>query len=409
MKLPKEVDFIIRKLKLSGYDAYLVGGCVRDMLMGTLPKDWDITTQALPQDIKEVFSEFKTIEIGIAHGTVGILIKNKVYEITTYRKEEQYINHRKPSNVNFIKDIRLDLSRRDFTINAMAYNESEGLLDFFRGREDVEARVIRSVGNPDQRFEEDALRIMRALRFASEKGFEIEAKTYEAMCNKKSLLLGISKERINEELCKLLMGSFADGVLIKYSAPMLEIFPKNLLAESDFQKVANVILKLIKLDLPLHFRIATLCAEIFLKGESLSELESWLKTMKFDKKTVEKTIYLIEGILLEIHNDKKCLKSNLNKYGELYFKDILLFRECYKDENLEHIKNTLEEIIDNKECFALSMLEINGDDLEALGFKRGRTIGNTLQKILEEVIEGKLENKKEILIETVKTMTQEEK
>lgn len=408
MKLPKEVDFIIARLKSSGYDAYVVGGCVRDMLMGILPKDWDITTQALPQDIKKVFSEFKTIEIGIEHGTVGILIKNKVYEITTYRKESQYINHRRPLDVNFIKDIRLDLGRRDFTINAMAYNESQGLLDFFGGREDIEAGVIRSVGDPNQRFEEDALRIMRALRFASEKGFEIESKTYEAMCNKKSLLLGISKERINEELCKLLMGRFADKVLSKYSLPMTEIFPQNILDEVDFQKVANVISKLIDLDFPLHFRIATLFAGDNLNEEAFMEIALYLKSMKFDKKTVEKTRYLIEGLLLEIKSDKKCLKWNLNKYGEVYFKDMLLFRECYKCENLEHIKNTLAEIIDNKECFALPMLEINGDDLVALGFKRGIIIGNTLKKILEEVIEGALENKKELLIEVVKTMTQEE-
>lgn len=408
MNLPKEVDFIIAKLKSSGYDAYIVGGCVRDMLMGIIPKDWDITTQALPQDIKKVFSKFKTIEIGIAHGTVGIIIKNKVYEITTYRKEEQYINHRKPSDVSFVKDIRVDLSRRDFTINAMAYNESEGLLDFFGGREDVEAGIIRCVGNPNQRFEEDALRIMRALRFASEKGFEIEAKTYEAMCKHKKLLLSISRERINTEFSKLLMGSFANRVLAKYSLPMIEIFPKNLLIQSDFQKAADVVSKLIALDLPLHFRLAALFAGIFLKVESLSEKASWLKTMKFDNKTVGKTLCLIEGLSIDIKSERQNIKWNLNRYGEINFKDMLLFRECYKSENLEHIKNTLGEIIDDRECVSLSMLEINGYDLVALGLNRGSIIGNTLQKILEEVINDKLENKKDILIESVKKMIQEE-
>lgn len=408
MNLPKEVDFIIAKLKSSGYDAYIVGGCVRDILMRIRPKDWDITTQALPEDVKKVFSKFKTIEIGIAHGTVGIIIENKIYEITTYRKEEQYINHRKPSDVSFVKDIRLDLSRRDFTINAMAYNESEGLLDFFGGREDIEAGIIRCVGNPNQRFEEDALRIMRALRFVSEKGFEIEAKTYEAMCQHKRLLAKISKERINEELCKLLMGRFADKVLVKYSVPMLEIFPKNLLTQSDFQKAADVVSKLIALDLPLHFRIATIFAGIFLKVESLSEIASWLKTMKFDNKTVGKTLCLIEGLSVDIKNERQNLKWNLNRYGEINFKDMLRFRECYKSENLEHIKNTLKEIIDDGECFSLSMLEINGDDLVALGLNRGSLIGNTLQKILEEVINDNLENKKELLIEVIKKMIQEE-
>lgn len=404
MDLSKNVKFILSKFKAYGYEAYIVGGCVRDILMGISPKDWDITTDASPDDIKQVFCEFKVIDTGILHGTLGILIENEIYEITTYRSESEYIKNRRPSKVSFIKDINSDLSRRDFTMNAIAYNYEKGLLDFFGGQEDILLGIIKCVGNPEQRFEEDALRILRALRFASEKGFEIEVKTYIAMCKHKKLILNVSKERISIELNKLLMGNSVANVFEKYNKPMYEIFPKLEEEEGYLKKCIAGIRKLSEAGAALYFRLASVFAETYLKERDINEISYYIKNLKFDNKTIEKTLNVIEGLSIELKPDRRMIKRHLNKYGEEFLKDILYFRGFYKNEDISEIESLMNDILDNKQCFSLKMLAVNGNDLIQLGVPRGKMIGTALQLILEDVIDGKIENSKEVLQNCAKNM-----
>ena len=226
MKLPESARYIIDKLHEAGYEAYIVGGCVRDFLMGEDPHDWDMTTSARPEDVKRIFSDFNIIDTGIKHGTVTLMMESEPFEITTYRTDGSYVNSRRPQSVTFVASLREDLRRRDFTINAMAWNHTGGLMDYFGGREDLESGIIRCVGNPDERLSEDALRILRALRFASEKDFRIEPDTYMAMRRNLSLLRNISAERIAVELSRTLMGKGVFSALMNYPEPLFEIIPE---------------------------------------------------------------------------------------------------------------------------------------------------------------------------------------
>lgn len=203
INLPKSVKFIIEKIKEHGEEAYIVGGCVRDSILGILPNDYDITTSAKPNKIIDIFKGYKIIENGIKHGTVGILIEDEVYEITTYRVEGEYEDNRRPKNVEFTSKLVDDLKRRDFTINAMAYNEEDKLIDYFDGVKDLHDKKIRTVGNPDERFIEDGLRIIRAIRFSSKLGFDIEKETFESIKRNSSILKNISRERVSDEIKKL--------------------------------------------------------------------------------------------------------------------------------------------------------------------------------------------------------------
>ena len=226
IKLPKSVELILSKLNNCGYEAYIVGGCVRDSIIGTTPHDWDICTSALPEQVMEVFEGYKIIPTGLKHGTVTIIIDDAQYEVTTYRIDGKYEDNRHPKEVSFTSDLKEDLSRRDFTINAMAYNPSIGLVDYFGGKKDIRKKLIKCVGNPDERFNEDALRIMRTLRFASTYGFVITEETSSAVHCNVALLNNIAKERINTELCKLLCGEGVLEILLNYNDVISTIIPE---------------------------------------------------------------------------------------------------------------------------------------------------------------------------------------
>ncbi len=216
IRIPAPAAEIIDKLNSHGYEAYIVGGCVRDMLLGREPGDWDITTSALPRQVKQVFK--RTVDTGIQHGTVTVLIGKAGYEVTTYRVDGEYLDGRHPDTVSFTPDLREDLRRRDFTINAMAYNSMKGIIDEFGGQEDLRAGIIRCVGNPMDRFSEDALRILRAIRFSAQLGFEIEEKTWEAICASAPSLARVSKERIQVELTKLLLSGHPEHMALVWES-----------------------------------------------------------------------------------------------------------------------------------------------------------------------------------------------
>ncbi|MCR1824761.1 CCA tRNA nucleotidyltransferase, partial [Terrisporobacter muris] len=242
MDLPPKVKYIIDKIYENNYEAYIVGGCVRDAILGFEPNDYDITTSATPKVIKEIFRDFKCIDIGIEHGTVSVVIDDDIYEITTYRIEGEYKDHRRPENVDFTSKLEEDLKRRDFTINAMAYNEKEGLIDLFGGNIDIENKIIKTVGNPYNRFNEDGLRMIRAIRFSSKLNFKIEDNTLLAIYDNAQIIKNISLERITDEFNKIILSNKPENVIYLFKTKLLNYL--NISSEEDENKIAELYKKI---------------------------------------------------------------------------------------------------------------------------------------------------------------------
>jgi len=340
--IPKKVSYILKKLQKYGFTAYIVGGCVRDSIRGVVPHDWDITTNALPDEIIACFGNHDLIKAGIKHGTVGIFIDGEVYEVTTFRTDGVYTDNRRPDSVEFIADIRGDLKRRDFTINAIAYNHTDGYIDYFGGADDIKNGILKCVGDPDTRFKEDALRIMRAIRFAAVLGYTIETDTKTAMCNNKDLLHNIAAERITAELNKIIACDNYCAILNEYAdflPPM-----KNVSYTNEF---------IVRLAL-------------------LFDTDT-LKQLRYDNKTIKivRTIQEIDG------NPQKIV----TKFGA----EIFNYWCDYK-----HIERKKIEPVD---------LQVNGRDLLDIGFRNGSNIGDTLDKLLDDVIAGHIANDTQTLIE----------
>ncbi|MBR3737308.1 MAG: CCA tRNA nucleotidyltransferase, partial [Eubacterium sp.] len=374
MFLPDDVKRIINLLEKASHKAYAVGGCVRDALMGREVNDYDITTSALPEQVEKVLTgdSIKYIETGLKHGTVTAVINHIPYEITTFRCDGEYKDNRRPESVCFVSDIKEDLSRRDFTVNAIAYNEKEGFVDLFGGRDDIYNKIIRTVGDADKRFNEDALRIMRALRFASQLGFTIEEQTEKAIFRNKELLRNIAVERIFKELQKTIMGENCDEVIGKYIDVIRVVIP---------EISANQISELPKKD---YLRFAVL-----LNGsDKKDEVLNFLKVSNEFAKNV-KTI--ADYYDCEINNDRLQLKKLLGVMGETLLFDLLELK------NNEEAAQIVREIIENNEPYKISDLAINGYDLMALGF-RGKEISQMLEYLLDEAISNPAKNEKEILI-----------
>lgn len=293
IKLPISVQYILDRLQSAGFEGYVVGGCVRDSLMNKIPHDWDICTNALPEQVTEIFKDKKVIPTGIKHGTVTVLLENYgisyLYEITTYRKDGKYSDGRHPDNVEFVPDLKEDLSRRDFTINAMAYNPQKGLIDFFGGRNDLENRIIKCVGTPKHRFSEDALRIMRAVRFAMTLGFTIEANTQEAMDELAGNLKQISIERINSELCKILAEPL---IYSNYRTSSFELFADELFLFRTLVCYLNIVNSKIQIPLVSAFSRLWYCGEEQNYPLNLAfvfdcpEIEEILEDLRFSKETI---------------------------------------------------------------------------------------------------------------------------
>ncbi len=395
MRLPGFVCKTMEKLEKSGFRAFVVGGPVRDLLLGTLPFDWDIATSALPEEVMEVFSEHRVIPTGLKHGTVTLVCDDGMIEITTFRTEGAYLDNRHPQNVTFSDKIEEDLKRRDFTINALAYNPECGVLDFFGGRADLEEKILRCVGNADKRFSEDALRIMRALRFSAVLGFEIEEDTSRAIFSCKKLLKNISSERIAIELSKLIMAESPRDVLLKYRVVFEEIFEVDLEEDVWSESVEAVS----RAEKNLSVRLA-----LILRARTADVL----KRLKYDNKTIADAVAAAKYLDINLSPEPYLIKKELSNIGERAFKLVLAAKKaCFSapDAKLLKIEDALMRILREGECFSLKQLDIKGGDICRAFDARGEAVGLMLDILLDAVIKERCQNKKEDLISYLKDYT----
>ncbi len=433
--LPDSVNEILNKLNAEGFEAFIVGGCVRDSLLGLVPKDWDITTNALPQDISRCFCDYKQIDVGAKHGTIGVLIDNSVYEITTYRIDGDYKDCRHPENVTFSSNLESDLARRDFTINAMAYSPKTGLIDIFGGEKDLNNKAVCCVGNPDLRFKEDALRILRGLRFASVYNFSIEFNTANAILSNSKLLSNISSERISDEFTKLICGESAAYILNRFRRvisvfiPEIEVmfhFDQNnphhnktlwrhtmsALSHIEPDPVLRLTMFFHDIGKPLaqsYDEVKRLCHYKGHNRFSAAITETVLKRLKYPNDIIDRVKTLIIYHDVRFSDSKRQIKHVMSAIGKENFqllmsvqKADILAQSMYKREeklnNFRLFSDAYAEILENNECFTLKDLALNGHDLIHLGILKGEDIGKTLRLLLSLVIDGKLENNKEQLI-----------
>ncbi len=436
IQLPKSVNDIIDQLIEHGFEAYAVGGCIRDSIIGAKPEDWDITTSAKPIEVKQIFK--RTVDTGIKHGTVTILHEGVSYEVTTYRIDGEYEDGRHPSSVEFTSDLAKDLMRRDFTINAMAYNNQDGLVDLYNGIEDLRNRVIRCVGSPINRFEEDALRILRAFRFAAQLNFSIEARTYAAACEKKENLRNISAERIRTELNKLLISHHPEKLIDIYNAgitaiilaefdSMIESPHMNIEKESKGTyavKTLGVLDDILKTEkdfasnekLNLSLRWTLLLHEVDGKNDSIEsskQARKILRRLKFDNETIDNTARLIKWINVPFILTDYGVRKAINKIGEDLMVPLFIVKAAkirafpnYRlKETLNHLSKAWDiyiKILERGQCTNLKQLEVDGKDLISIGYKPGKELGKTLNKLLALVLKSPELNRKDILIEKAK-------
>lgn len=395
IKLPEEVKFIIKILIENGYEAYIVGGCVRDSIIGRNINDWDMTTSAEPEKVVELFD--KVILTGIKHGTVTVVINNNHYEITTFRSDGEYDDNRHPIKVEFVKTLREDLARRDFTINAIAYNEEYGIQDYFYGISDLNNKIIRTVGDPVLRFNEDALRMLRAVRFSAQLGFTIDENTFESIKKVSSNIVYISKERVRDELNKIILSDNTKFVDLKNSKLLDYLIPELNYINSD------KLLQLNNMKNDIILRLAVLLMNL---GEDV--VEDVLKRFRYDNNTIRNVILLIKYKDFDLDSTIN-IKRMLNIIGEdlIYgLVDIkkaqtILSSDKIKSNKLNSIDKSLsdiKDIINSGQCYSLKQMNINGRDLIELGYKKGKNIGEVLNHLLNLVMENSKLNDKEVLI-----------
>ncbi len=389
MRLPENVRYIIDRLREGGHRADVVGGPVRDFLLGKVPSDYDITTDATPERIKAVFSGHRTVDVGIRHGTVALILDGEQYEITTYRVDGEYTDSRHPDSVAFTTDITEDLRRRDFTMNAIAYNPDDGITDPYGGERDIEARVIRAVGDPTTRFTEDALRILRGARFAAVLGFRVEQETAEAMLRLAPRLLSVSAERIYVEWEKLTAGEFAYGTLESFLPVVLVFLPE---------------LSGLRLPPRESFTAATPEARrlaLFMSAGLKDASESFYSAMKRMK---TKTLVCECGrdalrVLCDGGFDRSTVGHRLKKYGTYALYLAAAAAEAMGDCQLAP-RSAIDEYLATGRPYEVSGLKIGGKELLSLGYS-GRSVGVILRHLLDRVIDGELENEERALIEAV--------
>lgn len=438
ISIPNEVNFIIKKLNENGFEGYLVGGCVRDCIMGSVPHDWDICTDAKPDQTQACFSEYKTVDVGKKHGTIGVVMHSGIYEITTYRVDGEYEDNRHPRSVEFTSNIVDDLSRRDFTVNAMAYNDKSGLEDPFGGSEDIADKLIKCVGDPFDRFNEDSLRILRGMRFASRFDFDIEANTAKAIHECKSLLHNVANERIREELLGILCGKSAENILNEYRDVIAEVIPE-ITPCFDFEQntphhcfdvyrhIAHSV-GVIEPD-PL-LRMTMLLHDIgkpeactadptgryhFMGHPKISAQigNDILKRLRFSNAFTSDCLKLIEYHDVRFNGNKKTVRRVLGKLGienmerlfKIQYADTMSQSEYNREQKLSDLNTAkfhLQEIIKDDECFSLKQLAVNGKDLIEAGITDGKEIGESLNYLFESVLNEELENDRQTLIKAAK-------
>lgn len=436
IRLPQKVRDIIESIQAAGYEAYAVGGCVRDSILGREPDDWDITTSAKPNIIKGLFS--RTIDTGIQHGTVTVMIGKEGFEVTTYRIDGEYEDSRHPKEVTFTSDLAEDLRRRDFTINAMAYNEKDGLIDLFDGINDIKRKIVRCVGNARERFNEDALRMMRAVRFSAQLGYAIEEGTQDAIRELAYTLKNISAERIRTELVKLLVSDNPDYLRIAYELGIT----KHILPEFDicmetkqnnphhcYDVGEHILHTLSYVEPDKILRLGMLFHDIG-KPQTVSVDEDGithnhghavvgeemtvkiLRRLKFDNDTIYKVRKLVRYHDQKPGADAKSVRRSINRIGEdifpllfsVQYADIMAQSDYMREEKLrrlEEVKVIYKQILERRECLSLKDLTVSGSDLIKMGMNPGREIGETLQKLLELVLENPECNNKDYLLSLI--------
>lgn len=431
---PEDGLRVVRRLNEAGYEAWFVGGCVRDSLLGKEARDWDICTNALPEEMAAVFRGWHVVETGLKHGTLTVMLNHLPYEVTTFRVDGAYSDHRHPDSVTFTPELREDLRRRDFTVNAMAWHPERGLMDCFGGREDLDSRVIRCVGNPRERFGEDALRVLRGLRFAACYGFQVEDDTAAAMREMAGDVALVAGERIRVEMEKLLCGNSAEAVLRGYADVITAIFPALSpmvgfdqrspwhrwdVWEHSIRAVSAIapeptlrwVMLLHDAGKPSVFStdeqgVGHACGHQKASAEIAAAL---FDRLRFDTRTRERALLLIEKHDIPMPADPKSLKRQLNRFGEEAVRQLIAVHAA--DEKAkgtapqgeperwaEAMTRALDGLLAQEACYTLAALAVKGSDLKAIGMRPGKAMGETLRRLLDAVIDGEVPNEREALL-----------
>jgi len=434
ISLPQNVKYIIKALQQQGHEAFAVGGCIRDSILGRIPEDWDITTSAMPEEVKGIFK--RTFDTGIEHGTVTVLLDKVGYEVTTYRIDGKYEDHRHPTEVEFTRNLREDLLRRDFTINAMAYNEQTGLVDLFGGMQDLKEKRIACVGSAVKRFEEDALRILRAVRFAAQLGFAIEEETQGAILQMADSLKYVSAERVQVELMKMLLSAHPEQIEEAYKLGITKVilpeFDRMMLTKQEtphhqynvgihtIQALRHIKAdKILRLTMLFHDMGKPEMKTIgedgvahFKKHEIVSEriAKQVFRRLKFDNETIQIVSKLVLYHDYRMPQTKSAVRRAINKISMELFPMYLMIRRAdtfakseylreEKFQEIEAVEKLYLEIKENKDCIVIKDLAISGKDLLDMGIPQGEQIGEILQKLLDEVLEYPEHNQKEFLMQ----------
>lgn len=434
IELPVGALRILEALHTAGYQAYVVGGCVRDSLLGKVPKDWDLCTSATPGQMQQVFAGWHVVETGLQHGTLTVVVDHVPYEVTTFRVDGAYTDHRHPDEVTFVTDVREDLARRDFTVNAMAYHPVTGVVDAFGGQEDLKRGIIRCVGDAPTRFEEDALRILRALRFSSVYGFAIDDTTAQAAHTLKHTLQGVAAERIQVELTKMLCGQGVGMILRRYADVIVQVVPAVLPMIGFDQKTpwhrydvwehtvqvvesapASPALRWAAL---LHDSGKPACFTVDEGGvghawghqdRSAEIAVQVMSAMKMDNATRDRVVLLTANHDLDMSPDTRLLRSRLHQFGEEALRQLLQLQRADEhakgtldalavDARFDAITQALDALLATDPCVTLRQLAVGGGDLMALGLPRGRAIGQTLNALLDAVLDERLPNERSALL-----------
>lgn len=446
MNIPQGPDEILNRLTAAGFQAYAVGGCVRDSILGTVPGDWDICTSALPEETEACFSDLRVVETGLKHGTVTVIFQGVPYEITTFRSDGNYLDHRRPQQVNFVRTLKEDLLRRDFTINAMAVGLDEEIQDPFGGRQDLTDGIIRCVGDPDTRFTEDALRILRGLRFASRLGFSIAPETAAAMERNKNLLSYVSGERIYKELTGILIGTYAQSVLEQYGGVLAAVLPEiqpsmGFLQRNPFhnrdvwQHTLEALGKsrpdpIVRWALLLHDLGKPDCFTLDDRGighfyghpqRSMELAEQILDRFHGDKKTRDTICLLVRDHDREAPATIKNARRWIARYGRDNVRLLLEVKRCdclahvdtpktrARYNNLMEMTRLIRECLETEQCFSVRDLPVKGGDVMALGVPAGPQVGRILEGLLDDVLDGACPPEREALLERLKQLINERK
>lgn len=439
IEMPCAVSKAIARLEKAGFEAYAVGGCVRDTLLGRAPNDWDVTTSARPDETAAVFSDCRTVETGIRHGTLTVILEGMPLEITTFRNDGEYADNRHPVKVTFSERVEDDLSRRDFTVNAMAYRDGRGLVDLFDGQGDLSRRLIRCVGDAETRFGEDGLRILRAIRFASVLDFEIAPETAKAVHSCRELLKNIAAERIREEFCKLIAGVGAVRILRDYHDVIaqflpeleacvgfaqnskyhhLDVFEHSLEALSfcrSHDPITRLSILLHDVGKPLTYTEDEAGGHFSGHAAAGVELtERILRRLRFDNATLSDITTLVARHDIPIAAEERAVKRLMRRMSKENILRLMEIKRCDRlahapeyaapPPELEQIPAIMEALLAADTCLSLKTLRIKGDDLIALGVPAGKEIGRLLSELLDVVIEGELENDREALLQAAESL-----